>query len=95
MTAEVLRSVALFITYSIHKPNSPSRLQRKKSTASIAKQSRMAVVHQFQLKNVTYLSKERIGLELLREFANIFCASDSTVNIQKFARTVTNKVCYR
>ncbi|EEP78922.1 hypothetical protein UREG_03768 [Uncinocarpus reesii 1704] len=91
MTAEVLRSIALFITYSIHQPKLQTRLQKKKSTASIALQFRRTAAHQFQGKHVEYISKEHIGLELLRAFTDIFCASESTVNIQKFARTVTNK----
>ncbi|WEW56011.1 beige protein-like 1 [Emydomyces testavorans] len=91
MTAEILRSVSLFITYSIHKPKPSSRLQKKKSISSIARQSRRAIVYQFHEKPATYVSKEHIGAELLRVFTDIFCAPDSTVNIQKLARTVTNK----
>ncbi|KAI1996119.1 beige protein-like 1 [Ophidiomyces ophidiicola] len=91
MTAEALRSIALFITFSIHKPKEQGKLQKKKSTASIAKQPRRAVANQFYGRAVNSLSKEEIGIDLLRAFADIFCATDNTANIQKFARTVTNK----
>ncbi|QVM11455.1 hypothetical protein D8B26_006103 [Coccidioides posadasii str. Silveira] len=91
MMAEILRSIALFITYSVHNPKPPSRLQNKKSTASITRQFRRATAPQFQGRMAVYISKEQIGVELLRTFADIFCASENTANIQKFARTVTNK----
>ncbi|KAK2875577.1 hypothetical protein FQN49_001601 [Arthroderma sp. PD_2] len=90
MTAEVLRSVSLFITFSIHTVKQPvSRLNKNKNVRLDLRFRHPGLLHPDHVSS--YLSKEQIGVEVLRVFTDVFCNSEDTVSIQKFARTVTNK----
>ncbi|KAK2748947.1 hypothetical protein FQN57_007230 [Myotisia sp. PD_48] len=89
-SGEVLRSIALFITYSIYKTKPAGRLQKKKSTR-LDLRFRRPGLSQILDQESAWLSKEQIGVETFRVLADILCASENTFSIQKFARTVTNK----
>jgi hypothetical protein len=91
MAPDSLRFVALFITYAIHKPTESKAVQKKKSMR-LDWRPRRATGPQPPDASGDFLSKERIGVEILRAYADIFCRPDDTANIKKFARTVTNKV---
>ena len=92
LTAEVLRLVALFITDSTHPVKEPNALQKKKSMR-FERRARRTIGSQSPDSNATYLSKKRIGIEILRVYADILCGAQDVPRIKKFARTVTNKVC--
>jgi hypothetical protein len=91
LAPDSLRFVALFITYAIHKPTESKAVQKKKSMR-LDWRPRRTTGPQPPDASGDFLSKERIGVEILRAYADIFCSPDDTVNIKKFARTVTNKV---
>jgi hypothetical protein len=91
MSAELLRSLALFITYAIHKPKLPSSLQKKKSLR-FDNRSRRATQPQPIETAGTYLSKPQIGIEVLKMYSGLLCTNDDVTTVRKFARTVTNKV---
>lgn len=95
MSADVLRSLSLFITYSLHK-NNPSRpLRIKKSNVQLKRQAAAENTSLLLVGGVKKdeLSRQQIGITVLNMYAELLCDDDpSMVNIKKFARTVTNKV---
>ncbi|KAJ9660695.1 beige protein-like 1 [Neophaeococcomyces mojaviensis] len=86
MSAEMLRSIALFITYSVHKRNITGRLRR--SVRSRASSGAGSVTPTGDSPN---LSQFEIGVEVLRLYSNMLCTKGDLTMIKKFARTVTNK----
>ncbi|KKZ59007.1 hypothetical protein EMCG_00872 [[Emmonsia] crescens] len=90
MSAEILRSLALFITYSIHSVKRQTGLQKNKSVRVDIRAKRPGFSH-FLHPDKTYLSKVQVGIEVLKAYTNIVCKENGTSNIAKFARTVTNK----
>lgn len=102
MSADVLRSLALFVTYSLHK-NNPSRpLRVKKSNVQLRRQPTMGtsisgaslsppkVVNDLRSDG---LSRRQVGVVVLEMYQELlFEGGNGTGNIKKFARTVTNKV---
>lgn len=87
MTAEMLRSMALFITYSVHKRNVTGRLRKAaRSRASSGAGSPTPTSGE----NPS-LSQFEIGVEVLRLYSNMLCTKGDVNMIKKFARTVTNK----
>lgn len=97
MSADALRSLSLFITYSLHK-YSPSRpLKVKRSNIQLKRQAGLDITNPSprQTGDVKSdeLTKHRIGITVLKMYTELLCDDDpSAVNIRKFARTVTNKV---
>jgi hypothetical protein len=102
LTAEVFRSLALFITYAYHKPtSSASRTPKKLSgtlpyrsgTTSSSGPRRPALNTMLDPKEVsTTLTKRQLGNKVLEMYSDLLCEKGNTSNIKKFARTVTNKV---
>ncbi|KAF8460336.1 hypothetical protein BDZ91DRAFT_739593 [Kalaharituber pfeilii] len=96
MSADVLRSLSLFITYSLHK-HSPTRpLKAKRSNAQLKRQTTLELGSTSPRLSgdcaIDELSKQQIGVMVLKMFAELLCEDDpSANNIRKFARTVTNK----
>jgi len=86
MSAEMLRSMALFITYSVHKRNDIGRL--RKPARSRASSGAGTATPTGDNPN---LSQFEIGVEILRLYSNTLCAKGDLTMIKKFARTVTNK----
>jgi hypothetical protein len=39
------------------------------------------------------LTKRQLGNKVLEMYSDLLCDKENNANIQKFARTVTNKVC--
>ncbi|KAL2013633.1 hypothetical protein VTN00DRAFT_1158 [Thermoascus crustaceus] len=87
LSAELLRSLALFITYAIHKTKSPAMLQKKKSLRFDARTRRLPPAEPTE----KYLPSPKIGVEMLRMYCSVLCAPEDFATIKKFARTVTNK----
>jgi beige protein homolog 1 len=105
LTAEAHRSIALYITYAVHKPKDKTNALRHTKTvtkavsafATISRRSTVPIssdIHENpSLPSVKALSKSEVGIKMLETYAELLCQRD-TSNIKKFARTVTNKVLY-
>lgn len=108
MSADVLRSLALFITYSLHKNNPARPLKVKKSNVQLRRQGTLGsspsgvpsgsvnlappvkVVNDLSVDGFT---RQQIGVMVLEMYQDLlFEDGNSTGNLKKFARTVTNKV---
>lgn len=96
ISADTLRSLSLFITYSLHKHNSTKPLKIRKSNAELKSQAAIDTGKPQRLGediNSDENRKQRIGVMVLKMYSELLCDDDpSAVNIRKFARTVTNKV---
>lgn len=101
ISADSMRSLSLYITYAIHKPSArdlqPTRGKslklktnvpiRKKTLSSPSSGSPLNP----NLKSAD-LNQLQVALRLLEIYVDMLCQDGDTTNIQKFARTVTNKV---
>ena len=96
MSADTLRSLSLFITYSLHKHSSSRPLKIRKSNVELKGQATVDAENTQRIGRdirSDEFRKQRIGIMVLRMYAELLCDDDpSAVNIRKFARTVTNKV---
>jgi beige protein homolog 1 len=102
LNAEVHRALALFVTYSFHKPStSASRTPKVKyGTVSNPRQSSSAPkrlpINTLFNTNVDplshVLSKRELGRGILQMYTDLLCEKGSTINLKRFAKTVTNKV---
>lgn len=96
-----MRSLALYITYAIHKPKHsesyPTRGKSVKITTNVSSRrqtlssaSPRSTKQQDQF--APQLSQLHVSLKMLELYADILCHKNEVANIKKFARTVTNKV---
>ena len=103
LTAEVLRSLSLFITYAYHKPaSSASRTPRgqygtlRSRSGTVLKGQKRPTLATFSdgkdAVSTTSMSKGELGTKILEMYADLLCENSSSSNLKKFARTVTNKV---
>lgn len=102
MSADSMRSLSLYITYAIHKPTArdiqPSRnksLKVKTSVFPIRKRTLPSPSPNSPSHNgpqSAEMTQLQIALKLLELYVEILCRDGDSTNIQKFARTVTNKV---
>lgn len=99
--SEVHRALALFLTYSFHStsaslPRTPKPLSAisRSSTPGlgIVRRPTPDVATADANGQISYLTKKQLGKHILGMFSNLLCEKGSTVNIKRFARTVTNKV---
>ena len=103
MTAEVFRSLALFITYAYHSTTSSAsrtpkgqRVTLPSRAATLSSGPKRPTINTLSHGNdITSptLTKRQLGSRVLEMYTNLICERGSTSNIRKFARTVTNKVC--
>lgn len=104
MSADVLRSLALFITYSLHKNNPARPLRVKKSNVQLRRQgtfgtgsssTNLAPPVMMGCLDSEGFTRQQIGVMVLEMYQELlFEDGNSTGNLKKFARTVTNKVCF-
>lgn len=104
LSAEVFRSLALFVTYSLHKPAvSASRTPmsryatvstRLAATQAGPKQPTLSAASDDGRNLDAPLTKQQIGAKILEMYTDLLCEKGSTTHLKKFARTVTNKVCF-
>jgi beige protein homolog 1 len=87
MSAEVLRSLALFVTYAVHHGEGLHRSKSKKVSKSLSIRSTRNTPEPIE----GFLSKSQLGVEVLKMFCELLCDEDTAI-VKKFARTVTNKV---
>lgn len=88
MSPDLLRSLALSITYALHKPKPASTLQKKMSLRYMAASSRPA-----SSKSGKYVPSVTLGIEMLRLYDSVLCNPNDLSPLKKFAKAVTNKVC--
>lgn len=88
VSAELLRSLSLFITFVFHDEKIP-KLHTKKSMRFNSRARRVSSATSSGSKKG--LSKRQIGLELLRMYTDFLCTPEDLTNIKRFARAVTNK----
>ena len=96
-----MRSLALYITYAIHKPTQaasyPMRGKSIKQDANVSSRRRTLSTAsprsvKQQDESFPHLSQIEVALKMLEFYADVLCHKEEVVNIKKFARTVTNKV---
>ncbi len=90
MSAEMLRSIALFITFSVHKGKLSNGVQSRWTNRRDTR-PRRATQSGSPEAPLNALSRFQIGVEVLRLYSDFLCDKDDTTMIKKFARTVTNK----
>ena len=90
MSPDLLRSLALSITYTLHMPKPTSTLQKKKSLRYIGGSSRPNSAKVQPEKHVPAIT---LGIEMLRLYANVLCNPLDQAPLKRFAKAVTNKVC--
>ncbi len=101
VTAEALRSLALFITFATHK--GPDRTTFSRSSKSIKRAGTGGPVRRSTTPSPNpdgygsdrpsfqTLSRLEVGAKVLELYADILCGGDIII-VKKFAKTVTNKV---
>lgn len=102
MTAEVFRSLALFITYAYHKPTTSTNRTPRNQAGTLPSRSgtksngsrRPTINTLFDGDELTsaLLTRRQLGNKVLAMYTDLLCEKGSTTHIRKFARTVTNKV---
>ncbi|KAM7209628.1 beige protein 1 [Naviculisporaceae sp. PSN 640] len=97
-TAEVHRSLALFITYAFHIPNtSISRTPKPGSVSSrsatpVPRRPTIEITLANSASTSPLLTKKKLGIKILEMYTRLLCEKDNLADIRKFAKTVTNKV---
>ncbi|RMZ83629.1 hypothetical protein DV738_g1137, partial [Chaetothyriales sp. CBS 135597] len=91
MSAELLRSLALFITFAVNKRNItlPTRKGTKREPRPRYASNASSANHPDDPN--PSLSHFEIGVEVLRLYSDFLCQSHDTGMIKRFAKTVTNK----
>ena len=100
-SADSMRSLALYITYAIHKPRQavpyPTRGKSIKLDTNVSSRRQTSSSTpprstKQQDESVSYLSQLEVALKMLEFYTDFLCHKGDVANIKKFARTVTNKV---
>ncbi|KHJ35979.1 putative beige beach domain-containing protein [Erysiphe necator] len=96
LCVEVFRSLALFITYSLYKPqasnprNAKNALNIPSTPQTSSKRPRIVTISSCESRK-NYVTKRQCGIKVLEIYSNILCERGNTSNIRKFSKTVTNK----
>ena len=91
ISAELLRSFALFVTFAVNKRNIPIPIRRgtrRETRQRAPSNSSVSTQNDDNNPNLTHFE---IGMEVLRFYSDILCKSGDDSLIKKFAKTVTNK----
>ncbi|KAI8262996.1 Beige protein-like protein 1 [Colletotrichum sp. SAR11_239] len=98
-TAEVHRSLALFITYAYHSPIAslvrtprPASAITRSPTPGFARRATFDSNSASSNTTSRFLTKKQLGAKILGMYSLLLCEKGNKANISKFARTVTNKV---
>lgn len=103
LSAETLRSLSLFVTYAIQKTRQSSKIPsrntsvrtRQQTIRSLQRSSGSPSTSSLRSKHIDLkidLSRADIGIHILKMYGDLLYGDTNTTNVQKFARTVTNKV---
>ncbi len=97
--AEVHRSLALFITYTLHTapsslPERPNHSLRPAALALLASREDPALDTNGSgpSTNAKFLTRKQLGTKILEMYTRLLCEKGDLSDIRRFARTVTNKV---
>ena len=99
-TAEVHRSLALFITYALHSvPSSHSRTPKPGSATPRSVTPVPSLLRKPTLEISSplggaskLLTKKQLGVKILEMYTKLLCEKENLADIRRFAKTVTNKV---
>ena len=91
ISAETLRSLALFVTFSVNKRNMSLQLRKPTRREARQRSSSNGSSHSPKDDATSNLSNFEIGMEVLRLYSELLCRKDDDTLIKKFAKTVTNK----
>lgn len=91
LSPDLLRSLALSITYALHRPRPSASLKKKKSLRFATSSSRPGSSK--STDSDKYLSSAALGTEMMRLYSTVLCNPIDPVPLRKFAKAVTNKVC--
>lgn len=102
LNPEVHRSLALFVTYSFHKPGTSASRTPKPKFGTVNNQrlgtsapKRLPINTMFDSNAGApspIMSKRELGTGVLQMYTELLCEKESTINLKRFAKTVTNKV---
>lgn len=102
LNPEVHRSLALFVTYSFHKPSTSASRTPKAKFGTVnnprpgPSTPKRLPINTVLDRNVDapspVMSKRELGRGVLQMYTNLLCEKGSTINLKRFAKTVTNKV---
>ncbi|KAJ0162419.1 Beige -like protein 1 [Colletotrichum tanaceti] len=97
-TAEVHRSLALFITYAYHSPTTslvrsprPTSAVTRTLASGFARRATFDSNSTSSAPSTRFLTKKQLGAKILGTYSDLLCEKGNLANIRKFARTVTNK----
>lgn len=98
LSAEVLRLLALFVTYAIHQPSSTARtpkVRRPTSSRSLAPPRSISgeTLVPVSFAPAAVMTKREIGRAVLKMYTEVLCSRGGSQKVEKFAKTVTTKVC--
>ncbi|KAJ5176906.1 uncharacterized protein N7482_002783 [Penicillium canariense] len=88
LSPDLLRSLALSITYNLHRPTGPAALQKKKSLRFAPGSSRPPSSKSDSDKHIPSIA---LGIEMLRMYSSVLCNILDPTPLRKFAKAVTNK----
>ncbi|KFY04795.1 hypothetical protein O988_00508 [Pseudogymnoascus sp. VKM F-3808] len=101
LNPEVHRSLALFVTYSFHKPSTSASRTPKAKYGTVGNPKggsstpkRLPINTSFDKSasaSSLIMSKRELGRGVLQMYTDLLCEKGSTVNLKRFAKTVTNK----
>ena len=91
ISAELLRSFALFITFAVNKRNIPIPVRRSTRREMKPRASSNASRSSQNDENNPNLTYFEIGIEVLRFYSEVLCKSGDDTVIKRFAKNVTNK----
>lgn len=90
-SAETLRSLALFVTFSINKRNTGLQVRKPTRREALHRSSSSGSFQGGKDETISTLSHFEIGVEVLRLYSELLCRPGDDNLIRKFAKTVTNK----
>ena len=105
MTGDNLRALAMYITYALERARREDRdSQNQTHNGSVGKSPMSPVqtpnpdlparIVSSEADSHRELQAEEMAIGMLDMFADLLCVPDETSSIMKFAKTVTNKVCF-
>lgn len=89
-STEMLRHLALFVTYSLHRGGRTNGLLPRKSIKIDGRLRRTSSPHDYS-DDTKFVGRSQLGLEVLRMYAELLCSKRDPSVLKKFAKTVTNK----
>ncbi|KAF7716383.1 Concanavalin A-like lectin/glucanases superfamily protein [Penicillium ucsense] len=89
LSPDLLRSLALSITFNLHRPRTPSALHKKRSLRFAGPSSPRP--SSSSISPPTKVSGTTLAIEMLRLYASVLCNALDLNPLKRFAKAVTNK----